>query len=289
MLFLPLISALIYPFASLFLKRAIGEGGGLLRTGFISNLVLFACFLPALLFNDAAPDWHHLPWALVAGICFFGGQAFTFLAIRSGDVSVQAPLMGVKVVFVALFSFFLKPDEVPPMLWFGSALAALAIFLLAGATPSAFLKSWRTVAWSLIACACFGASDSLASYKSADFGRIPFVVVMVAVVAVATLAFVPFFSQPLRQTPRGAVKLAALGGLAIGIQGLILNLSLAFFQQATAMNIIYSTRALWGVLLVWLLGHRLGNFEVATHGHAVMGKRLAGSLLLCAAVISVFL
>ena len=34
-----------------------------------------------------------------------------------------------------------------------------------------------------------------------------------------------------------------LGGLAIGIQGIILNLSLTFLGQATAMNIVYSTRA----------------------------------------------
>ena len=55
------------------------------------------------------------------------------------------------------------------------------------------------------------------------------------------------------------------------------------------MNIIYSTRALWGVLLVWIIGHKLGNFEVSQHGHAVMAKRLAGALLLSIAVVTVFL
>ena len=81
----PLASALIYPFASLFLKRAIGEGAGLLRTAFLSNIVLFAVFLPALLFNQQAAQWSQLGWPLVAGMCFFGGQVFTFLAIRAGE------------------------------------------------------------------------------------------------------------------------------------------------------------------------------------------------------------
>lgn len=289
MLLYPLASALIYPFASLFLKRAMVEGGGLLRVAFISNIVLFAVFACALPFSETSPSWSHLPWALLAGACFFGGQVFTFLAIRAGDVSVQAPLMGVKVIFVAFFSFFLKPDEVPPLLWLGSALAAAAIFLLGGASLKAFRANARTVIWSLVACACFGASDSLAGYRSADFGPIPFVVVMTTVVAVASLGFIPFFTAPMSAVPFAAKRLAALGGFAIGLQGVILNLALAFYQNATAMNIIYSTRALWGVLLIWGLGHKLGNFEVAQHGHKVMAKRLAGALLLSAAVILVFL
>ena len=285
----PLASALIYPFASLFLKRAIGEGAGLLRTAFLSNIVLFAVFLPALLFNRDAPQWAHLGWPLLAGLCFFGGQVFTFLAIRAGDVSVQAPLMGIKVIFVALFSFFLKPDEVPPLLWVGSALTAMAIFLLGGASLKSLRENSRTVIWSLVACACFGGSDSLAGYRSADFGRIPFLIVMVSVVVIGSLALMPFFSAPLKAIPRHARNLAMLGGMAIGLQGIILNLSLAFIGQATAMNIVYSTRALWGVLLVWLLGHKLGNNEAAERGHAVMAKRLAGACLLSAAVMMVFL
>ena len=291
MLFLlpALASAIIYPFGSLFLKRSLDEGGGVLRGGFIANLVLFACFGSTLLFNKAAPDWTYVGWALLGGLCFFGGQFFTLLAIRSGDVSVQSPLMGMKVVFVAFFSFFVRPEEVPPLLWAGSALSAAAILLLGGGTPKAFLQHWRTVMWSLIACACFGASDTLVSYRSADFGRIPFLVTMTGVVVVCSFALFPFFSAPLRKMPRDAVQLAIAGGFALGLQGVILNLALAFLGHATAVNIIYSTRALWGVLLVWLLGHKLGNREALHHGNTVMAKRLAGSLLLCASVVMVFL
>ena len=60
---------------------------------------------------------------------FLWGQVFTFIAIRHGDVSIQSPMMGVKVIFVAFFSYILKPDEVPALIWIGSILAAAAIFL----------------------------------------------------------------------------------------------------------------------------------------------------------------
>ena len=290
MLFLlPLVSAIIYPFASLFLKRSLNEGCGILRSAFISNMALFSVFLCALPFNDRSPEWEHINWALIAGMCFFGGQVFTFLAIRSGDVSVQAPLMGVKVIFVALFSYTIRPEEVPPLIWTGSILAAAAIFLLGGANFKSFKKNGRTVFWSLVACACFGGSDTLAGYKSQEFGPIPFIVVMVSVVACCSLFFIPFFSGSLRNCPKVAIKFATLGGIAIGLQGMILNLSLAVFGQATPMNIIYSTRALWGVLIVWFLGKALGNNEAELQGNRIMAKRFAGALLLSSAVIMVFI
>ena len=290
MLFLlPLASAVIYPFASVFLKRSLGEGCGLLRTAFVSNMVLFLVFICALPFNNVSPGWSHIGWALVAGVCFFGGQVFTFIAIRSGDVSIQAPLMGVKVIFVAIFSFILKPEEVPGLLWIGSILAASAIFLLGGASLKGFRDNSKTVFWSLLACACFGGSDTLAGYRSAEFGPIPFIVVMVTVVAIFSIFMIPFFSEPLKSCPPKAIGFAALGGLAIGTQGLILNLSLAFLGQATAMNIIYSTRALWGVLIVWILGRMLGNYEASIHGHKIMFKRFTGALLLSISVVMVFL
>ncbi|MEC7224615.1 MAG: DMT family transporter [Verrucomicrobiota bacterium] len=286
---LPLASAIIYPFASVFLKRAIGEGCGLLRTAFVSNMVLFMVFTCALPFNEKIPEWSHVGWALIAGLCFFGGQVFTFIAIRHGDVSIQSPMMGVKVIFVAFFSYILKPDEVPALIWIGSILAAAAIFLLGGASLKGFKENSKTVFWSLLACACFGGSDTLAGYRSSEFGEIPFIVIMVTVVAVLSILMIPFFSSPLRSCPKKAIGFAALGGLAIGVQGLILNLSLAYLGQATAMNIIYSTRALWGVLIVWILGTVLGNNEAAVHGNKIMFKRFAGAMLLSISVIMVFL
>ena len=158
-----------------------------------------------------------------------------------------------------------------------------------GASLKGFKENSKTVFWSLLACACFGGSDTLAGYRSSEFGEIPFIVIMVTVVAVLSILMIPFFSSPLRSCPKKAIGFAALGGLAIGVQGLILNLSLAYLGQATAMNIIYSTRALWGVLIVWILGTVLGNNEAAIHGNKIMFKRFAGALLLSISVIMVFL
>ena len=111
-------------------------------------------------------------------------------------------MMGVKVIFVAFFSYILKPDEVPALIWIGSILAAAAIFLLGGASLKGFKENSKTVFWSLLACACFGGSDTLAGYRSSEFGEIPFIVIMVTVVAVLSILMIPFFLITFKILPK---------------------------------------------------------------------------------------
>ena len=288
-LLLPLASAILYPVGNLFLKRSINEGGGLIRSLFVSNIVLTLCFVPLLGFVRAPPDWSQWHWPLITGVCYFLGQLFTLIAIQSGDVSVQTPLMGIKLIFVAAFSSFIRPEEVPPLLWVGAAVCTVGIFLIGGGNLSAFRRSGRTVVLTLIACFFFGATDTLSSYFNAGFGKIPFILLTVTFVNLFSLALIPFFRAPLRKTSAGALRLMGIGGLAIGLQAVMLIFALAEFGQATAINIIYSSRALFGVLLVWLLGAKLGNLEASNVGVKVMRARLAGAVLLCAAIALVFI
>ena len=285
----PLASAILYSIGNLFLKQAISEGGGMIRSLFASNIVLSLGFTPLVFALDAAPDWNYWMWPVLAGIVYFLGQLFTIFAIQSGDVSVQTPLMGIKLLFVAAFSYTIRPDEVPPLLWVGAAVCTVGIFLIGGGNVSAFKKSGRTVVLTLIACFFFGATDTLSSYRSADFGRIPFILLMASVVFTLSLGLIPFFRIPLRKTPKKALKWMGIGAAAIGLQAFILVLALTTFGQATEINIVYSSRAIFGILLVLCFASRLGNLEAANAGRKVMRNRLVGALLLCAAIALVFI
>lgn len=283
---LPLASAIIYPIGSIFIKRGMAEGGGFFRGVIVSNLFMSACF-PLLLFFAEPPDWGHVFWPVIAGVGFFLGQLFTVIAIRIGDVSVQAPLMGTKVVFVAVYSTFLRPDEVPPLLWAGAAVTAVAVFLIGGTSPSAFRKAWKTILFSLISCAFFGLTDTLVGYRSQAFGPVPFIVMMTMILGAMSFLLLPFVKGRFRDIPKAGWKGLAIGGGAMGLQAVILNLSLSTFGQATAQNIVYSSRGLFGVLMIWLLGAFLGNREALVAGSAEMRRRLAGSLLLIVAIVLV--
>src|SRR4051812_40280038 len=104
-LLLPLACALIYVVGALAAKRATALGVDVGRIIFVSNVAMAVLFLPVWLRSGG--DMHPLAdyWRpAITALLFFGGQAFTFLALSRGDVSVTTPVMGTKVILVALFS-----------------------------------------------------------------------------------------------------------------------------------------------------------------------------------------
>lgn len=82
-LLFPLFSALGYAVSALFLKKAMEEGAGVLRTGFIANLAMGLISLPFLAGHQDPLPGESLPLTpFLAAIFFFAGQIFTFLALR---------------------------------------------------------------------------------------------------------------------------------------------------------------------------------------------------------------
>ncbi len=284
---LPLVAGFLYPVGSLFLKQAMGEGAGTMRLVFISNLGISFCFLALLFFNDESPRWELLAWPVAAGIAFFLGQILTLLALRVGDVSIQAPLMGTKTVFVALTAAFIQPDGIPLTWWLGAATTALAVFLMGGASLRRFSHASRCVLLSLAAAACYGLTDTLIEAKSPSFGRFSFVIVMTQGVGVLSLGMIPFFRQPLRAFPRKAWFPALAAGLTLGVQALLLGIALTMYGRATPMNVFYSSRGLWGIVLVWFAGHLFANRERYHVSRQTMMFRFAGAALLIVAIVLV--
>src|SRR5688572_4434638 len=97
----PLVSAFLYAFAAMALKRATEKGGGPWRIGFVTNLVQALIFAPVWLLGGGPFSWQNLGHAVITGTLFFVGQIFTFLALSRGDVSVVTPVLGTKVILVA--------------------------------------------------------------------------------------------------------------------------------------------------------------------------------------------
>ena len=128
-LLLPLASSFGYVAGVLLLKRSAAFGVGIWRTTFIANLLHTVCLAPLWLLGPGpgAGSW----WQpLITGVLFFIGQIATFVAIERGEVSVATPILGNKIILVALISALLLPDPVPLKWWIAAALSTTAIALL---------------------------------------------------------------------------------------------------------------------------------------------------------------
>ena len=282
-LVIPLLSALGYAFAALMLKRATEGGTGPWRVSFLTNWVQATIFsLLWFIPTEHPATATHVTHAVISGSVFFVGQVFTFLALSRGDVSVATPVLGSKVIFVALFTVLLGAAAVTPAMWAAVALTALATALLGASGRVKRDALFRSLLYGFSAAAAFAFTDVLQQQWGKAWGFTHYAATMFLTVAVLSFGLVPFFRESLRALPAATWRWGLAGGALLAVQALgiawcIVNIG------ATTTNVLYNSRGIWSVILVWSVGHWFGNAERA-QGGAVMLRRLAGSALLLAAI-----
>lgn len=291
-LILPLGAGLLYACAAIALKRALGAGipGGWVNL--LSNASMALLFQIFWIFPQSSQS-HGTPFVLfltpvACGALFFLGQACTFRAIAAGDVSVATPLLGTKVLMVALLSFFLLGKALPASWWFASLLATLGIGLISYASGKSVHRHGATIIWSLLAAGVFALTDVLVQHWVPLFGFARFAPLMFAVPGFLSVVYVPgllrrriFLSDVDR---RETLIWLASGVLLLALQCLGMYTSIGHFGSATVTNILYGSRCLWSVILVWLLGSIAGGLPSVGDHRIIMVRRLIGALLLFAAM-----
>jgi drug/metabolite transporter (DMT)-like permease len=309
-LLFPFTASLLYIASALFLKRAQQLGGGVLRTTFVANVAIalvFAALLPmGGKGQPAAMLWQP---ALVA-VLFVAGQVFAVLALSLGDVSVATPVLGAKTIFVAWFTTLLLATKLPWQLWCAAGLSFGAIALLNrvprpgdNADPKSETaetgsiggqedhhhhrrKLGQTLLFSLLAAAAYALFDVLVQKWSPIWGSGRFLPIMFAMSAAMSFVFLPYIREPWSAVPRAAWTPLAAGAIFMAFQSFSFVSGVAMFGDATAMNVVYSVRGVWSVLVVWLIGHWFANTE-GQLGGSVLRWRFAGALLMTSAIVLV--
>jgi drug/metabolite transporter (DMT)-like permease len=287
-LFFPLASSAGYVLAVLLLKRSAHWGVGVWRTTFVSNLAMGLVFASLYPLGGTGQPASMLWQPAVGAALFFLGQVFTFLALNYGDVSVATPVLGVKIVLVAFCSVLLLPEPVPMVWWIAAGLSTLAIVLLSRGDSRPKHAVGRTVLMAGLAAVCFALTDVLTQKWAPAWGVGRFLPLMFGAVAGLSVVLIPFFNAPLRAVPRAAWGWLAGGSVLLAMQAASMAYVLGVFGDATAVNIVYSSRGLWSVAAVWLVGHWFAN-EEQTLAPAVLRSRLIGAVLMLAAISLVVL
>lgn len=287
LLLFPLISALLYAVGALVLKRSSDLGVGVWRTTFVANLLVALCY-SALWFLGGKPVEPALLWqpALIA-LCLFGGQLSQFMALEHGDVSVAVPVFGLKVVLIALVTPLLIGQSVDARLWVAAILSVLGITFLnrkeGGVRP-------RNMGITLLAggfgSVCFAFFDVLVQKWGPAWGAGRLLPCVFWINALLTFSIVGQFRAPLSAIKAQAWPWLVTGALLLGVQSVIFVSFLAIHGQATAVNVIYSSRGLLSVLLIWSVGHWFSNSEQQL-GAKVLRWRLLGAVLMLSAIVLV--
>jgi drug/metabolite transporter (DMT)-like permease len=245
-----------------------------------------ACVFPALAFMGGTMQPLSLLWqpAIIGGL-FLAGQLFTFLAVDRGDVSIAAPVLGIKVLIVPATAPFFVDEEPSTRIWIAAAIAVIGIVFVQARDESVDrAKILASVGFALLAAVSMTLFDLLIQRWASAWGAGYFLPIAFAFAAVFSLAFIRLADRPSELREKNAVRPLAFGAALMALQAIGMTLTIGLFGDVTRVNIVYSLRGLWGVLLTWILAGRLAESD-SKAGHRTMAMRLIGAVLIGISVV----
>lgn len=288
---LPIAAGFGYSLGVVAIQRALlrGASGGWVNLA--CNVVMALLFQILWLVPCASFSLREIVWPLLCGGLFFLGQILTFRAIRAGDVSVFTPLMGTKVLFVALFTVLIARIPLPGTWWWSCLMAGSGIALISYDRRGSGRRVGPAVLWSLAAAAVFALTDLLVQLGVPRVGYPRFAPIMFGTMGILSFWYIPMV---LRRAPfpgRAGVAPTDLpfapwliaGAVVLAIQSLAMYSAIGLYGSAALTNILYGSRCLWSVLLAWLMA-ALFLPDAGKTPHRVMGRRLIGAILLLSAM-----
>jgi drug/metabolite transporter (DMT)-like permease len=215
------------------------------------------------------------PWWLApaTGLLLLLGNLCAMTAMAHGAVSLVVPVLSGKVVLVALGTALLG-DTVPGSIWLGALLVCAGIAILQGGSRQ--LGGGLTLILALAAAVAYAVFDLLFAAHSARLGMAG---LLPAATCWAVLGSLPLLAVA-RWPREGRLALGLCSGLH-GLQTAALVGAIVIAGTATTPNILYGCRGIWCVLLVLVLGTRLGLDE---GGGDRLAWRLAGATLIAIAI-----
>lgn len=298
-----LLAAILYAFSASSLKAATDRGMRSMQTALFANVAVAIAFIVFLPWGQPSlfpPEWYR---PTLIGILFFLGQLFTVMGLRRGHASIATPAMGSKVVLVALSLTILFHRSLHTNVWIAAALTTIGIIVLAW--PTEHFPASRIiggVGFSILAALCYAIFDALTQVwchePGYSFGNlIPWAIFICAVLTTLVMLIMERkdssdpSSSPLRRlvcVPKTARLHLTIGVGLLTLQSVTLVSSIGFFRDAAGLNVVYGSRGIWSVLIVWLFGHHFSTHE-RIHTRALLIRRLTAASLIAAAICLVFL
>jgi len=295
-LLLPFLAALVFAAGSLCFKRAFRDGANLRRSLAQSNIASGLVFSPLLLLDPQPLDLARLGWPMLAGTLFFAAQWCNFRALGRGDVSVVTPVMGTKVLLVALCGWGLFGFPLTVSHWWAAGLTVLGVLVLSASewAPAATGAGRRrsgtlaAIGWATASSLGFALNDVVIQRAVPGFGSLNVLAVLFGTLGLESALLWPWLAR--KQTPAPpAARPWLLGAIALtATQGALVTVAIGLSHDATGVNVVYSLRGVWGVVLVWWAGPWFGNTERRDAGGTSLGYRFLGAALILAAVVVIF-
>jgi len=265
-------AAVLYASGSLQIKRGLSQGASVRRTIAVTNVAMALWALPLFWVSRGAFDWQSWFVAIAAGVALFFGRILSVKALEVGDLSIVGPLLGLKTLLVAVFSFVFGQSEPSAGLWLATGLATVGVVLLQRGPRQLSRGRLISAGYAAGASVLFAACDILVVEARGQLGigwLSPTLFVTVALL-------IPLLGRLPKPEP-AARKPMYLGSVVMGFQTSLVILLIGITGEAVLINIVYATRSLWSVVIDRFYGRGAGVV-------AFFRQRMLGAALLLAAI-----
>ena len=268
-------AAILYASGSLQIKRALSYGAENRRAIAVTNIAMALWSLPLFFVARGEFEWFSWLTAVCAGVALFIGRIFSVKSLEIGDLSIVGPLLGMKTLLVAVFSFATGQAELTAWLWVAAITATIGVILIQRGPEKQSKYRRKAAYYAAAASVLFATCDILVVEARGQLG-----IGWLSPTLFITLAvLVPCLGRTTKG-PVNAQKPIYLGAGIMGFQTSLVILLIGLTGQAVLINIIYASRAIWTVVVDRLYGR----------GEAVAAFfkwRLLGAALLVGSIIIV--
>jgi drug/metabolite transporter (DMT)-like permease len=168
--------------------------------------------------------------------------------------------------------------------WLAVLLTVGATVLLSGGHAHGQRDAiFRSLLYGFSAAAVYAMTDITQQRWVREWGFSHYVATLFLTVAVLSLTLLPLLRGDGRAVPSQSWSWIVAGASVLAVQACGVAWSIITLG-ATSTNVLYNSRGLWSVVLVWTIGPWFGNAERG-RGRAVMLRRFAGSMLLLGAIL----
>lgn len=291
-------AAFIYALSSIGFKAAFHKGASAVQATIISNVIMAVIFQFLWLLPHTTVAWERAYLPIISGLIYFLGQWLAFTALLRGDVSLATPLLGLKVLFVPLCASVIFAASLSTTIWVAAGLCFVGLFFLGRGKPRHLSRKDRSIAisYSIIAAGLFALNDVIGQHWAPSFGIGPYLALMSGTMAILSFSFL--FPAWKRQnaapektpwikgfTPELIIWLS-LSSIILAIQSLMFAWILTDkSNNVTLLNILYSSRSVWSVVLSAALASMI-KLPERNLSPMEMAQRLVGSAFI---LFSIFL
>lgn len=279
-------AAIVVSFAMMFTKRAYAEGAK--QNHILIGTTVFQPFMYVLIFllsGETAVNWNQIHWVLIYSALLSIGMLIGFAAIKMGDASIISPIMGSKVVFVAIGTYIFSIGIISKEVIIGVVLCVVSIVLLSIEFKKTDIEKQDKygkdiilpISLAIIAITFLGFSDIVTQEKAPAMNKLAFLLVGSTIIAAIFLIRGFVTGVRINTAPKAVKKWIWLSGATNGGTGLILGLAIAHYGHATEFNIIMGSRGVISVIAVALFANAL-KLKEGQKSTTTLIMRLIGSV-----------